>query len=579
MPSNGRRGVGAACQAVCQAAREFHERRFLPAWDRAASRLMRGPRWDPEDAVRQAASLGTRVDLGTRRRRDVRAELLVALLTTGLEGTRGPRAIKLAGARIVGALDLEAATLLCPLSLEVCEFTGTVTFSEAHAPAIRLINCQLGNLHADQLETRGTLDLSFSTATAEVRLSGAHIGGALNLDGAKLLNDWTEALIADGIRVDQDMSLDRNFVARGGVRLIGAHIGGSLLFHGAELTGAKEDGNRFGPALSADRLRVDQLLNLGVVTKGEARLAGAQIGGPLVLDEAKLTNESGPALSAERLHVDQDVFCRAKFSAKGEVRLVGAHIGGQVSFDGATLRGDGTTLDLSGAQTESAVLRFAKRPAGAVNLRAAKLGWLFDRTYGCDAKWPDVRLVNCSYDALHASSKVDAKQRLEWLGRDPDGYAPQPYQQLADVYRRSGDDEAARQVLIAKQRRRQEDLGWPAKWWSWFLGLTVGYGYRLWLAGVWLIVLAVTGSLLFGEVFDAVANGSGDLTPAKAADQVAPFQPVLYTVDVLLPVVSLAGQETGWNANGAAQWVTAIGTLAGWLLSTALVAGLVIRSQ
>ena len=259
-----------------------------------------------------------------------------------------------------------------PPSLEVCEFTGTVTFSEAHAPAIRLINCQLGNLHADQLETRGTLDLSFSTATAEVRLSGAHIGGALNLDGAKLLNDWTEALIADGIRVDQDMSLDRNFVARGGVRLIGAHIGGSLLFHGAELTGAKEDGNRFGPALSADRLRVDQLLNLGVVTKGEARLAGAQIGGPLVLDEAKLTNESGPALSAERLHVDQDVFCRAKFSAKGEVRLVGAHIGGQVSFDGATLRGDGTTLDLSGAQTESAVLRFAKRPAGAVNLRAAK---------------------------------------------------------------------------------------------------------------------------------------------------------------------------------------------------------------
>ena len=80
-------------------------------------------------------------------------------------------------------------------------------------------------------------------------------------------------------------------------------------------------------------------------------------------------------------------------------------------------------------------------------------------------------------------------------------------------------------MLIAKQRRRQEDLGWPAKWWSRFLGLTVGYGYRLWLAGVWLIVLAVTGSLLFGEVFDAVANGSGDLTPAKAADQVAPSSP------------------------------------------------------
>jgi hypothetical protein len=181
---------------------------------------------------------------------------------------------------------------------------------------------------------------------------------------------------------------------------------------------------------------------------------------------------------------------------------------------------------------------------------------------------------------LHAEPQVEVEKRLSWLNADPDGYSPQPYEQLAGVYRSSGDDEAALQVLIAKHQRRraQPTLGRPAKLWSWFLDLTVAYGYRLWRAGVWLIVLAAVGSLLFGEVFHAAAHGSGDLTPSKNAGPVPPFQPVLYSFDVLLPVVSL-GQKAAWNAHGAAQWITAIGTLVGWLLTTALVAGVVIRRE
>jgi hypothetical protein len=79
--------------------------------------------------------------------------------------------------------------------------------------------------------------------------------------------------------------------------------------------------------------------------------------------------------------------------------------------------------------------------------------------------------------------------------------------------------------------------------------------------------------VLFGTAF---STSGGDLTPAKTVAETAPFQPVLYAVDVLLPVVSL-GQDTAWNAHGAAQWVAAVGTLLGWLLTSALVAGLIIR--
>ena len=53
--------------------------------------------------------------------RQIRAELLVDLLTgTRLPDGKPPRAVKLRGARITGSLDLEAATLTCPLLLQDC---------------------------------------------------------------------------------------------------------------------------------------------------------------------------------------------------------------------------------------------------------------------------------------------------------------------------------------------------------------------------------------------------------------------------------------------------------------------------
>jgi hypothetical protein len=49
-------------------------------------------------------------------------------------------------------------------------------------------------------------------------------------------------------------------------------------------------------------------------------------------------------------------------------------------------------------------------------------------------------------------------------------------------------------------------------------------------------------------------------------------------VDALVPVLNL-GQETAWNAHGAAQLTSALLTVVGWLLTTALLAGIVARRQ
>lgn len=48
-----------------------------------------------------------------------------------------------------------------------------------------------------------------------------------------------------------------------------------------------------------------------------------------------------------------------------------------------------------------------------------------------------------------------AGERLDWLRRDNDRYLPQPYEQLAETYRKLGHDAERRHVLLAKHRHRR----------------------------------------------------------------------------------------------------------------------------
>jgi hypothetical protein len=81
----------------------------------------------------------------------------------------------LRGARISGGLNLEAATLACPLVLDQCFCDSPINLQEARAESIRLTGCKLVCVAADRLETRSNLVLSGSTA-AIVSLQGARVG-------------------------------------------------------------------------------------------------------------------------------------------------------------------------------------------------------------------------------------------------------------------------------------------------------------------------------------------------------------------------------------------------------------------
>src|SRR5919198_1052025 len=692
-----------------------------------------------ETAIEQALAAGEPVDRSTGdpeaddpaggaswgAERTVSADFLIRLLT----GVRGPkpaaaRSLKLQGVKITGRLNLEAASLVCPVSLTSCYFDAPINLSEARAPAIRLPGCHVSVLDASQLETQGNLSLSGLNATGYISLQGAHIGGSLDLSAATLASLVSPGRVLDAgsITVEQHMFCTGGFTAKGLVDLQGAHIRGSLLFsdatlsspapsgmvlngasmtvdqdvfctgdftadgtinlmganigmeldlHGATLTkpaasetalnaesltvgqrilcteGFRANGLidlqdahvrgslNFGdatltaddpsrPALSAVSLTVDQdmscngkfrtegavLLNGakvgmelsfagatltrpdasgtvlsapsltvgqamfcsdGFQAEGTVNLQGARVDGSLIFDGASLkaATTPGTALSAPSLAVGQDMFCANQFQAEGTVNLQGAHIKGSLTFDGATLQAGGEESTALNARslTVDQDLRCGSgfKASGVIVLCDAHSSHFYDDK----DSWPSsVQLEGFTYETLRAEPEVKPRERIRWLRRDGTGYRPHSYEQLGAAYRRPGYDDHSRRVAIAKQWHRRKAVNPLGKLWNWLLYLIVGYGYRTWLAGIWLLVLIVVGERAF-------AHASADRLLVAAKDNPAQ-QPALhaavYALDLLLPIVSL-GQDSAWIPFGWARWWVWGFVLAGWILTTAVVAG------
>jgi hypothetical protein len=204
-------------------------------------------------------------------------------------------------------------------------------------------------------------------------------------------------------------------------------------------------------------------------------------------------------------------------------------------------------------------LLLPRRPAaGTPDLRHARLGILYADPQSTPA---GIRADGLTYDVL--APLLPARERMKWLISGEDGYAPQPYEQLAAAYRRIGHDADARIVLHARQRRRHQNLPLPARAWGLLQDVTTGYGYRPGRAGLWLIALVALGTIIFGVH-----------PPAPLRNSAAPpFNPLFYTLDLLIPIVTY-GQQAAYGPAGAYQWLAYGLMTAGWLLATTIIAGI-----
>lgn len=465
--------------------------------------------------------------------RTVRAALVAALLLGAHTARPGAVAgLRLAGARISGHLDLAGADVAHALWLEDCWFEESVDLSGASARSLAIVGSRVPGLEAGMIRVQGRLDLRrsrlesgpaspFHRRVTALSLINAHVSGVVNLNGATIAAAGEWAVSAGGLVAEGGVYCKDGFVAHGEVRLMGAQLPGGLHMAGALL----EQPDRRGVALALDNAVASTL------------------------------DFSGG------------------FTANGTLRLRGVQVSDNLSFHGAVLNGpaDGGQPALIGLLMRVADFDFrpARPPSGTVDLRAAQVSSFHEG----ERSWPDVveldGFVYGSIKVVAAGEPRDAAgrersvaDRLVWIRRSP-GYSPQPYEQLASWYRTVGHDDDARRVLLAKQRHRRRTLSGPARAWGHLLDATVGYGYRPWLAGVWLLALTLLGTLSFG---------THSPTPVKRGEG-APFQPLVYTLDLLIPIGGL-GQRTAWYWPGdGLQWLAHLLIAFGWVLTTAVVAG------
>lgn len=441
--------------------------------------------------------------------RTIRATVVTALLRGANPGQPGTApALRLRCARISGTLDLSGAEIGHGLWIEECWFERGVNLYGAATRTIGLKGSRIPGVDLTMARVEGRIELRGAVLRGRLALMNARVAGELVLTDATLFNpdDW--ALFGGGLVVEGGVFCRRTIV-HGGIRLLGTHIAGGLHMERAHIH------NPDAVALRADNATVSTL-----------------------------------ALSEG-------------FAAQGAIILRGVQIADQLTFDGAVLNGSGTRLDCTRMRTGAFVFTPAEPPSGPVDLQGAHATSVYDRA----GAWPDiVRLQGFTYGSLHPENALrtnSAAYRVQWISREP-GYAAQPYEQLATWYRQIGHDDDARRVLLAKQRHRRRTLSWPTRMWGHLLDATVGYGYRPWLAGLWLVALALIGTVVFS------AHSPKPTQPG----QVPPFNAFVYTLDLLIPIGGL-GQRSAWYwTGGVTAWLAYALIAAGWLLTTAVLAGI-----
>lgn len=511
--------------------------------------------------------------------RVVRADLLRFLMLGGDAITRPhEKGVRVSGGWISGVLDLEGCRIPRDIGLKDCHFEAAPVLRSAIIDSLFLDGSVLPGLYAERLEARGGITLRGASVKGEIRLSWAAIGGAVECDGLTLERPGTVVLAASGLSAS------------------GIHLRGASVRGGIDLTGAR--------------------LVAGIEGHG-----------------LHLTHPEAVALNADSLEAGSNVALR-RANITGEVRLLGARIEGDLDCLGATLAHPGATaLDLGRADIEGGfLLREEATVRGVLDMTGATIGTLHDEP----AAWPgpgDLLLNRCIYSGL-IDGPVDAESRLDWLSRqDParwgEDFWPQPYEQLASVFREMGHDEDARTVLVEKERLQRaarrartdsEVLRGLLAAKDWLLGITLGYGRQPLLAFVWLALFWAIGVAVFAHADSVGAMKPNSPVILRSAEwtgcrlpvgrqveipgttqpvvgRAAPgqtqlacyrdqfealsypeFNAWMYSLDTLFPVLEI-GQRGYWRPDPAQPWggmtiaYFYFESVVGWALSLLAVAG------
>lgn len=332
------------------------------------------------------------------------------------------------------------------------------------------------------------------------------------------------------------------------------------------------------PKISGLFVQVDQWLGLpNSHVTGEVQLFSARIGGTAEFDGSTI----GGALTLGGAVIGGSLHLRRGCRINGKIRLKGSRIGGAHMAHDLVVHG---VIDAIGAHTEEGfsfddvifdrpndwglILTAARAPRAVLHLNRSSGG-------------PESCLVDLSgfvYDRLSERAEADArptvKEQLAWirnygvLDGSPHparshGFMPRPHEQLAGALRTEGREQEARRVPRSKEQLRHKAMGRLGSMWGTIQDITVGFGYRPGRALAWLFAVLTVGATYFHQV---------GLLPRTAPGSGPAWDPFLYTLDVLIPLLNL-GQDTAWDPTGWAKAVTVGLMVTGWILVTTVITG------
>ena len=476
------------------------------------------------------------------------------------------------GARIEGLLGIFQSRVLGNVLLIDAKIGHSVVFAGS------TISGYAGQaLSANRLEVDGDVFLSDGfISSGAVLFPDARIGAALNCSGGRFENPGGLALAADGASIAGAVRLSPGFCATGDVRLTGAWISGSLDCAESRIEGClsctsahvigslicanAKFGTEKADALYANHadIRGDAILGHGFHARGEVHLLGTRVGGNLICDGGRFENADGNAISAYGAHIRGGTFLQRGFHATGTVELLGAQIDGMLSCSDGHFENPGNVA-MSLRNISAYELRLVGpnlQIVGEISLFGAHISVLADAPEALPES-ATVLLDGFVYERISPYSPRDVASRLEWLERQPESFQPQPFDQLAAVFRRSGHDQEAKDVLVAKRRKRRETLQrLRSRCWDWFLDKSVLYGWQPWrpLVGGSVVLLAVLGLVIGAQAMGQVTSPS---------DVMSSYHPLVHVLDVFLPVVDL-GVESRWTID------TSSGGWFAWLVMACL---------
>lgn len=288
---------------------------------------------------------------------------------------RRPRKLALYDVVVVGELDLEAAEVGFPVKFARCSFDHVPNVEQASMAGLYFTDCRLPGLRASQVRIQDGLALQNCHVNGCVQLTGAHVGGQLNMRDCVIFCQARDAVKADGLRVEQDVFFGRLRVT-GLTRMIGVYIGGQFICDGAVF---RNPGAGHTLKLNGIVVREHVYWGDGFTVEGEADLSGADIAGRLICNGARFFNLRGLALQASGMSVRQEVEFTDNCTVIGGLGLVGCQIGGWLDFTGGRFRNPGRpAIDLTLASIAmNVVMRGGTVVRGELVLSNAKIGGAF----------------------------------------------------------------------------------------------------------------------------------------------------------------------------------------------------------